>query len=159
AEDVEAQPHLRRVAGVGILAQVALEVLLGLLELLRLLVRDRDVEEERGEGLLVVGLQELRRRGVVLPTHEEGLRRLEVVLGVAERLVGRPLVRRSRRRRADPERNGGCEQRRRAPGTHSYHRTTIRGQKASAIKRRAPPGGQKSNRSVPGAPPASPASA
>ena len=47
ADHVQAKPDLRGVAGVGILLQVALEVLLGLVELLRLLVGDGDVEEKR----------------------------------------------------------------------------------------------------------------
>jgi hypothetical protein len=56
SDHVQAKPDLRGVAGVRIVLQIALEVLLRLLELLGLLVGDGDVEQERRVGLLVVGL-------------------------------------------------------------------------------------------------------
>src|SRR5438309_11394424 len=62
--------------GVRIVLQIALEVLLGLVELLGLFVRDGHVEEKCRERLLVVSLQELRGCGVVLAPDEEGLRQI-----------------------------------------------------------------------------------
>src|SRR6185312_4139704 len=123
------------VGGVGIVVQVLLEVLLGLVELLGLFVRDRDVEQEGRIRLLVVGLQELPGRGFELAAYEEVLGRLEVVLGLGQRLVGR-VVRRARQGR-DTQGREDRQQHRRSAEAHARHRTTIRGQKSSSIKNEA----------------------
>ncbi len=76
----------------GVLVEVALEVLLGLLELLRLLVGDGDVEQERRDTASARRpSRNFSAAAVVLAPHEGGLRRLEGLLGVVQRLVGRRL--------------------------------------------------------------------
>ena len=87
-EAIDTFPHQAGVLGLGILLQILVEKLHGLLVFLGLLERDRRIEQERGEWLLVVGGQELRRRIVVSLADVQDLGLFEVGLGRHQRRVG-----------------------------------------------------------------------
>src|SRR5262249_1268529 len=113
---LDARLDLRGVGRAGVLLQICLEVLLGLLQLLGLLERDGGVEEESRERLLVEGGQEALGRRRVLLLQEQELRGPELLLGGDQVLVGCGLDRgrgRWRRvRRQDARRTGQQRQRR-----------------------------------------------